>query len=164
VTLAVPGRYEVAAGDTQDPTVVTVVEGSAHVEGPGVSLDVGPGQAANITGTDAFQGEVGSSQRDAFLAAMLAGEPPPQAPPRGGGGGRGGGGPRRGQGRRPRGATPSPSPAPGARAPTTARFGPRRLHRAGRRIVTDPGPMSRHGAGPGWTVSRGASHRSIMVA
>jgi hypothetical protein len=81
VTLTVPGRYEVAAGDTQDPTIVTVVEGSAHVEGPGVSLDVGSGQAATISGTDAFQGEVGPAQPDAFLSAMLQSEHPPQASP-----------------------------------------------------------------------------------
>jgi hypothetical protein len=31
VTLTVPGRYGVVAGDTQNPTKVTVVEGSAHV-------------------------------------------------------------------------------------------------------------------------------------
>ena len=67
------------------PTTVTVVEGAARIEGPGVSLDVGPNQTASVTGSDTFQGEVGPAQRDAFLTAMLASErPPPQqavAPP-----------------------------------------------------------------------------------
>ena len=85
VTFAVPGRYGVVAGDIQTPTVVTAIEGSAHVEGPGVSLDVGPGQAASISGSDTFQGQVGPAQRDAFLTAMLDSERPPQpqgiAPP-----------------------------------------------------------------------------------
>ena len=85
VTFAVPGRYGVVAGDIQTPTGVTAIEGSAHVEGPGVSLDVGPGQAASISGSDTFQGQVGPAQRDAFLTAMLDSEHPPQpqgiAPP-----------------------------------------------------------------------------------
>jgi hypothetical protein len=85
IRFAAPGRYGVVAGDTQNPTTVTVIEGSARIEGPGVSLDVGPDQTATITGTDTFQGEVGPAQRDAFLTAMLNSErpPPPQgaAPP-----------------------------------------------------------------------------------
>ena len=85
VTLTAPGRYGVVAGDTQNPTTVTVVEGSARVEGPGVSLDLGANQTASVTGSDTFQAEVGPAQRDAFLTAMLAGERPPQpqgvAPP-----------------------------------------------------------------------------------
>ena len=71
IRFAAPGRYGVVAGDTQNPTTVTVIEGSARIEGPGVSLDVGPDQTATITGTDTFQGEVGPAQRDAFLTAML---------------------------------------------------------------------------------------------
>ncbi len=85
VTFTAPGRYGVVAGDTQNPTTVTVVEGAARVEGPGVSLDVAANQTASVTGTDTFQGEVGPAQRDAFLTAMLDSErpPPPQgaAPP-----------------------------------------------------------------------------------
>jgi hypothetical protein len=85
VTLAAPGRYAVAAGDTQTPTAVTVVEGAAQVAGPDLSLQVGPNQTATITGTDRFQGEVGPAQRDPFLSAMLDRERPPQpqqiAPP-----------------------------------------------------------------------------------
>ena len=80
VTLSSPGRYSVAAGDTQAPTLVTVVEGSAHITSPGVELDVGANQTATITGTDTFQAQVGPAQRDPFLTAMLAREQP--RPPR----------------------------------------------------------------------------------
>ena len=155
VTLAAPGRYGVVAGDTQNPTVVTVIEGSAQVEGPGVSLDVGANQTASITGTDTFQGEVGPAQRDAFLTAMLDRERPPQ----------------------PQGVAPPPVVAamPGgddlarygtwsADARTTARSGIRRWRRTGCRIGTAAGPMSRPGAGPGWTATRGASRRSTTAA
>ena len=80
VTLSAPGRYDVVSGDTQAPTTVTVIEGSAQVLGPGVALNAGPDQMATITGVDAFQGEVGPAQRDAFLTAMLNSERPPQPP------------------------------------------------------------------------------------
>ena len=85
ISFTTPGRYGIVAGDTQNPTTVTVVEGAARIEGPGVSLDVGPDQTASITGTDTFQGAVGPAQRDAFLTAMRDSERPRQpqgaAPP-----------------------------------------------------------------------------------
>ena len=85
VTLSSPGRYSIAAGDTQTPTAVTVVEGSAQVAGPDLSLQVGPNQTATINGADTLQGDVGPAQRDAFLTAMLNSEqpqrPPAVAPP-----------------------------------------------------------------------------------
>jgi hypothetical protein len=81
VTLAEPGRYGIAAGDTENPTLVTTIEGSAHVEGPGISLDVDPQQTASITGTETFQGSVGPAQRDAFLTTALAGDRPPGVAP-----------------------------------------------------------------------------------
>jgi hypothetical protein len=85
VTFASPGRYAVAAGDTQTPTTVTVIEGSAQVTGPDLSLQVGPNQTATINGSDTFQGDVGPAQRDPFLTAMLDRERPPRpqqvAPP-----------------------------------------------------------------------------------
>ena len=85
ISFTAPGRYGVVAGDTQNPSTVTVVEGSARIEGPGVSLDVAPDQTASISGTDTFHGEVGPAQRDAFLTATLDSERPPQpqgaAPP-----------------------------------------------------------------------------------
>jgi hypothetical protein len=85
VTLSSPGRYAVAAGDTQTPTVITVIEGSAQIAGPDLSLQVGPNQTATINGTDTLKGDVGAAQRDPFLSAMLDRERPPRtqavAPP-----------------------------------------------------------------------------------
>jgi hypothetical protein len=77
VTLQSPGRYDVVAGDTQNPTLVTVVDGAAHIEAPGLTLDVAASQTASITGSDSFEGQVGPAQRDAFLTAMLDSERPP---------------------------------------------------------------------------------------
>jgi hypothetical protein len=71
VEIAAPGRYEVVAGDTNDATTVTVVEGAAHVEGTGVSLDIGPQQTATIGGSETFQGTVGAMQEDQFLRTEL---------------------------------------------------------------------------------------------
>ncbi len=79
VTFAVPGRYAVTAGDTATPTTVIVVDGSAQVTGPNLSLQVGPGQMATINGTDQFTGSIGPAQRDPFLTAMLDRERPPPA-------------------------------------------------------------------------------------
>jgi hypothetical protein len=80
VTVSGAGRYGVAAGDTQNPTTVTVLEGTAQVAGPGMSLQVAQGQTATITGTDTLQGSVGQSQTDAFLTAMQQSEQSPLAP------------------------------------------------------------------------------------
>jgi hypothetical protein len=76
-TFAAPGRYAVAAGDTQTPTTVTVIEGSAQISGPGLSMQVGPNQTATISGSDPFQSDVGPAQRDPFVTAMLERERPP---------------------------------------------------------------------------------------
>ena len=78
VTLAQPGRYEIVAGDTQSPTLVTVQDGLAQVSGPGVSLAVGARQTAQITGDDVFQGQVGPEASDGFLAAQVARDQPTQ--------------------------------------------------------------------------------------
>jgi hypothetical protein len=80
VTFAGDGRYGVAAGDTQNPTTVTVLEGSAQVTGAGLSLQVAQGQAATINGTDTFQGTVGAVQMDTFLTAMQQPEQSAPAP------------------------------------------------------------------------------------
>jgi hypothetical protein len=72
VQITAAGRYEIVAGDTNDPTTVTVVEGAAHVGGTGVSMDVGPNQTATITGAESFQGSVGPMQTDGFLQAQLS--------------------------------------------------------------------------------------------
>ncbi len=81
MTLMSPGRYEVVAGDTQNPTEITVMQGSAHIEGPGVMMDVAGNQTATMTGTDNIQGSIEPAQPDAFLTAMLNAERQPAAPP-----------------------------------------------------------------------------------
>lgn len=81
ITVNAPGRYEIAAGSTDQPTLVTVVNGSAQVSGPGVSLQVLANQTATITGTDTFQGGLGPLIRDNFLVEQLNVEQPPPPPP-----------------------------------------------------------------------------------
>jgi hypothetical protein len=54
VRISQPGRYDIVVGTTEAPTLVTVVEGSAQIEGPGVSLTVNANQMATINGTDSF--------------------------------------------------------------------------------------------------------------
>jgi hypothetical protein len=66
------GKYDIVAGDTDHPTLVTVVEGSAQVTGNGLSLQVAARQTASITGTTTFQGTVGALAQDAFLTTMLS--------------------------------------------------------------------------------------------
>jgi hypothetical protein len=80
VRIAAEGRYDIVVGTTEQPTLVTVIDGSAQVEGPGVSLQVAAGQTATITGAESFQGSVGPVLRDAFLSARLEAERPPPAP------------------------------------------------------------------------------------
>ena len=74
ITIAVPGRYEIIAGDTSNPTEVTVLEGAAQVSGPNLSLDIAANQTATITGTDSFVGSIQPAQHDVFLTAMLSRE------------------------------------------------------------------------------------------
>ena len=71
VQLTQAGRYEIVAGDTNDATTITVVEGAAHITGTNLTLDVGPQQTATIGGSDTLQGSVGPMQQDAFLQSML---------------------------------------------------------------------------------------------
>ncbi len=78
VRLEAAGSYEIAAGDTEDATSITVVEGAAHVSAADLSLDIGPQQTGVIGGTDRLQGSVGPMQQDAFLQRELR-RPRPQA-------------------------------------------------------------------------------------
>ena len=79
VTIAAPGRYEIAAGTTDSPTLITVLDGAAQVN-PGGSagtqtsqpLDVPAGQTAVITGDQTFQAQLEPAVHDAFLDAMVA--------------------------------------------------------------------------------------------
>ena len=77
ISLSAPGRYEISAGNTDTPTLVTVVDGSAQITGPNLSLQVAPNQMATITGSDTFEGSVGPAQPDAFLTALLQRDQPP---------------------------------------------------------------------------------------
>jgi hypothetical protein len=75
VTIGTPGRYEIAAGTTETPTLVTVLEGAAQVAGT-QPIDVGPGQTLVITGEQEFQTQLTPATHDAFLDSMLAREQP----------------------------------------------------------------------------------------
>jgi hypothetical protein len=74
------GRYDIVVGTTDQPTLVTVIEGSAQIDGPNLSLQVSSNQTATITGTDSFQGSIGPAVHDAFLTERLNAERPPPAP------------------------------------------------------------------------------------
>ena len=80
VRLGSNGRYDIVVGTTDQPTLITVLEGAAQIDGPGVSLQVAANQSATISGTDSFRGSVGPAQRDAFLTERLNAERPPPAP------------------------------------------------------------------------------------
>ena len=75
VQITAPGTYEIVAGDTSDATMVSVVEGAAHVTAANLDLQVGPQQTATIGGTDTLEGSVGALQQDSFprRAAACAG-------------------------------------------------------------------------------------------
>ncbi len=82
IAITSPGQYEITAGDTQDPTRITVVTGAAQISGSNLNLQASAGQTVLITGTDPFETQVVAAQRDAFLTAQLAREQP--AAPSGG--------------------------------------------------------------------------------
>ncbi|HVZ10337.1 DUF6600 domain-containing protein, partial [Rhodopila sp.] len=80
VRLTQAGRYGIQIGSTEAPTLVTVLDGSAQIEAPNVSLTVGANETATIEGTDTFNGRVGPAVRDPFLTQQLAAEQPPPPP------------------------------------------------------------------------------------
>ncbi|MGI4747817.1 MAG: DUF6600 domain-containing protein, partial [Janthinobacterium lividum] len=71
VQLAGAGQYGIMAGDSETPTSISVISGSAHVVSGTFSLDIATGQTALITGSDTLQGSVGPLVRDAFLDAHV---------------------------------------------------------------------------------------------
>ncbi len=82
VQLGGAGQYEIAAGDSNSPTTIGVVAGSARIVSGSFSLQISAGQRGTVTGTDALLGAVGPLVRDAFLSAQLAElAPPPAGPP-----------------------------------------------------------------------------------
>ena len=80
IRLTSAGRYDIVAGTTDQPTLITVLEGSAEIDGPGVSLRIAANETATIAGSDPFEGSVGPAMRDAFLTARLSAERPPSPP------------------------------------------------------------------------------------
>jgi len=83
VMIAAPGRYEIAAGTTQSPTLVTVLEGAAQFTPGGAGaqpLNVPAGQTAQISGDQTFQAQLEPAVHDAFLDAMMQRERPAPAP------------------------------------------------------------------------------------
>ncbi len=78
------GEYDLAAGDTSAPTVITVFQGAATITAPGATLQVPPGQAGVLSGADQTTAQLGQAEPDAFASAMLAQAappPPPYVPP-----------------------------------------------------------------------------------
>ncbi|HTR16287.1 MAG TPA: DUF6600 domain-containing protein [Acetobacteraceae bacterium] len=74
VQITGPARVEIIAGDTERPTAVTVVDGTAAITGNGVSLTVTARQTAFLQGSDSVQATIGPMREDGFLHAMLARE------------------------------------------------------------------------------------------
>jgi hypothetical protein len=80
VNISQSGEYDIAAGDANTPTTVSVLAGSASIG----QLQVPAGQAGYLTGTGQTTAQLGPLQHDAFMdhvLAELAPPPPPYAPP-----------------------------------------------------------------------------------
>lgn len=85
VTMATAGRYEVVSGDTDHPTTITVLDGTATLTDVPTSQEIGPGQTLTVTGdrgVSSFTSSIGKTVQDAFLRHVLAEETParPRAP------------------------------------------------------------------------------------
>ena len=79
LTIASAGRYEIVSGDTEHPTVITVLDGAATLTGIPETAEIGAGQMLTITGDGAatpFTSSVGLAVQDAFLRHVLAEERP----------------------------------------------------------------------------------------
>jgi hypothetical protein len=84
VTISQNGKYDIAAGDQANPTIVNVFDGAATVTDPGATVQVAAGQAASLTGTDQTVATLGQAQPDVFAQSELARTAPPppaDAPP-----------------------------------------------------------------------------------
>ncbi len=84
VSIGQNGQYDIAAGDANTPTTVTVFQGAATVTDPGATLQVAAGQEGVLSGSDQTTAQLGQAQPDGFASAMLAqtAPPPPSyAPP-----------------------------------------------------------------------------------
>lgn len=80
VLIGVDGRYGIFAGDLDNPTRVTVLEGAARISGPNVNLELAAGQTGLIEGTDDFAARLAPTQDDPFLVAQSQRDQP-IAPP-----------------------------------------------------------------------------------
>ena len=80
VTITQPGHYEVVAGDADHPTLVTALDGSAQVAGPGLSMTVPGGQSASLTGQNPVTASTGPAQQDEFIRYAYAAEQPYSSP------------------------------------------------------------------------------------
>ena len=67
ITLKSAGCYVIAAGDTEHPTQVSVIDGAADISGTNVGLQVGKNQTAVIEGTTSFTGRVETLRNEDFL-------------------------------------------------------------------------------------------------
>ena len=80
VNISQSGEYDIAAGDANTPTTVSVLAGSASIG----QLQVPAGQAGYLTGTGETTAQLGPLQHDPFMdhvLAELAPPPPPYAAP-----------------------------------------------------------------------------------
>ena len=84
VTLATDGRYAIASGDTDHPTTITVLDGSATLTDGPDAPPVVTGQELTITGDGAANAtaSLGPVVEDAFLRHVLAEETPRTPTPR----------------------------------------------------------------------------------
>lgn len=84
VSITQNGEYDIQAGDSTAPTVITVFQGSVTVTDPGATLVVAANQAGVLSGTDQTVAQLGAPEPDAFAESMLqhnAPPPPSYAPP-----------------------------------------------------------------------------------
>ena len=79
VSIATDGQYELTAGDTEHPTLVSVAAGQAQVFGDAVSLLIAARQTGQITGPGPFQGSV-APHAPRPPAPTPARPPPPPTP------------------------------------------------------------------------------------
>jgi hypothetical protein len=80
VNISESGEYDIAAGDADTPTTVSVLAGAATIG----QLQIPAGQEGFLSGTDQTTAQLGPLQRDDFTAhvlAEMAPPPPPYAPP-----------------------------------------------------------------------------------
>jgi len=71
VNISQDGQYDIAAGDPNTPTIVTVFAGAATVTAPGATLQIAAGQAAELSGTNVTSAQLIQPQPDAFASAQL---------------------------------------------------------------------------------------------